>query len=266
MTQGGASQDWEAPALVLSASLFGEANALVHLFTEERGVVHGLVRGGLGRRNGATWQTGNAVRMRRTARLPDQLGTVTGELLHATAAGALSSRLAVMCLSSVCAVADAALPEGEPYQGLYHDTERVLAATGGGLAEADPGLMIATVLRWERALLQDLGFALNLSRCAVTGQTTKLIYVSPRTGCAVSAEGAGEWVPRLLPLPSLFLNDADNGTEQDWQNGLQLTGHFLRRDVFGPLHRNIPAARIRLADYIASLAGQPSGEETADLG
>ncbi|NHO17400.1 DNA repair protein RecO [Acetobacter oeni] len=259
--------NWEAPALVLSASLFGEANALVHLFTAEHGVAHGLVRGGMGRRNAATWQPGNVVQARWNARLAEQLGTVSGEMLQANAARALGSRLSLACLSSICAVADAALPESEVYSGLFDDTVRVLSAIGmGNESDQNGPAELATLIRWEMVLLQDLGFSLDLTKCAVTGTRTELAYVSPRSGRAVSRKGAGEWISRLLPLPAFLLNSDDTGTPSERDDGLRLTGHFLTRDVFGPLHRPLPAARIRLADIVRSLFSPAEREKFSDSG
>ncbi|WP_291362477.1 DNA repair protein RecO [Acetobacter sp. UBA5411] len=256
MNGGGASLEWEAPALVLSVAPFGEADALVHLFSPAQGVSHGLVKGGLGRRNAATWQNGNLVQAQWRTRIPGQLGTVTGEMAGPNAARALSSRSSLACLTSLCAVADSALAEGEPYPGLCQDSAQVLAMLGTQDVDAE----ISTLIRWETILLRDLGFALDLSCCAVTGQTDDLIYVSPRTGRAVSQEGAGKWASRLLPLPRFLLDDSDFGTPEDWRDGLRLTGHFLSRDVFGPLHRPLPAARIRLADIVQSFVTGPEGD------
>lgn len=265
MDKGGASLDWEAPALVLSATPFGEANALVHLLTAEHGVVHGLVRAGFARRNVATWQTGNLVRVHWRTRLAEQLATVSGETLAPYAAHALGTRLNLACLSSLCAVADGALPESEVFPGLFDDTANVLALFGAS-GETGVPLVMATLLRWEVVLLRDLGFGLDLSACAVTGQTENLVHVSPRTGRAVSCEGAGEWASRLLPLPRLFLDSSHEGNAAEWVDGLRLTGHFLARDVFGPFHRPLPAARVRLLDFVQSLAEPPdtasSGEES----
>ena len=246
MNGGGASLEWEAPALVLSAAPFGEADALVHLFSPAQGVTHGLVKGGSGRRGSATWQPGNLVQAQWRARIPGQLGTVTGELAAPNAARALSSRMSLACLSSLCAVADGALPEAEPYPGLCQDSAQVLAMLG----THDEAVELSMLIRWEIILLRDLGFALDLSRCAVTGQTERLLYVSPRTGRAVSQEGAGTWAPRLLPLPAFLLTSDAVGDAEDWVNGLRLTAHFLERDVFGPVHRSLPAARIRLLDLV----------------
>ncbi|MCH4090955.1 DNA repair protein RecO [Acetobacter sp.] len=253
MSGGGASLEWEAPALVLSVAPFGEADALVHLFSPAQGVSHGLVKGGLGRRNAATWQNGNLVQAQWRTRIPGQLGTISGELAGPNAARALSSRASLACLSSLCAVADSALAEGEPYPGLCQDSAQVLAMLGTQGVETE----ISTLIRWETVLLRDLGFALDLSCCAVTGQADALIYVSPRTGRAVSREGAGEWASRLLPLPGFLIEDADCGAPEDWRDGLRLTGHFLSRDVFGPLHRPLPAARIRLTDIVQSFVAGP---------
>lgn len=113
-------------------------------------------------------------------------------------------------------------------------------------------------LRWESQLLAGLGYGLDLSECAVTGVRENLDYVSPRSGRAVSGDAAGEWRDRLLPLPSLMTDEAEDGTPEDWKNGLALTGHFLSRWVFGVRHQPLPAARERLVDYVQRLPPVPA--------
>nr|WP_233140264.1 DNA repair protein RecO [Acetobacter sp. DsW_063] len=248
--EGGASLEWEAPALVLSTAPFGEADLLVHLFSAEHGVVHGLARGGGARRNAAMWQPGNLVHAQWRARSAEQLGSLVGETVAAIAGRAIQSRIALSCLSSICVVADLALPERQPHPHLFDDTVAVLSA----LPREENAF--ANLLRWEMALLADLGFALDLSVCAVTGEREGLAYVSPRTGRAVSRDAAGIWAQRLLPLPALFMDPADFGTPEQWSEGLRLTGHFLWRDVFGPLHRPLPSARQRIADLARALGEQ----------
>nr|WP_254454955.1 DNA repair protein RecO [Acetobacter estunensis] len=262
MREGGASLNWEAPALVLSSTLFSETDALVHLFAPAQGVVHGLVKGGGSRRSAGIWQMGNLVQVTCRMRSEGQLGLVSGELAAANAARAMNFRASLACLASVCAVTDAALPEAEPYPGLCQDTAGFLSMLGTE-GEAGQGAEIATLVGWEVILLRDLGFALDLSCCAVTGETEDLVYVSPRTGRAVSRAGAGKWASRLLPLPHFLLDPSVNGTPQDWDDGLRLTGHFLMRDVFGPVHCPLPSARVRLADMVRALIPTvASGEES----
>jgi DNA repair protein RecO (recombination protein O) len=115
--------------------------------------------------------------------------------------------------------------------------------------------MLADLVRWETVLLADLGYGLDLSSCAVTGDTTGLAYVSPKTGRAVSAAAAGIWTNRLLPLPAFLLTEAA-ATAEDWRDGLRLTAHFLARDAFGHQHRPLPASRQMLYDRVAALAAE----------
>ncbi len=244
--------EWEAPAIVLAASSYGEGGAVAHVMTEHHGAFRGLVRGGGARANLATWQAGNLVTAQWSARLPDQLGTLRAELVHPSAARLLSAPLPLALLSSACALADTALPEREAHPAVFGELLRLLTLLSLDAGEGER-LGPAAYLRWEATLLTDLGYGMDLSVCAVSGATGGLRYVSPRTGRAVSADGAGEWRDRLLRLPSLFLDPALAGDAQDWCDGLLLTGHFLARDVFGQRHRPVPAARGRLFDRVNAM-------------
>ena len=152
----------------------------------------GLARGGASRAKAGTWQAGNMVQVRWTARLSDQLGSFTGELIHAGAAHAMDEPLPLAMLTAVCAVAEGALPEREPhpriFDGLLHLIPR--------LPLGEP--MLTELIHWELTVLSDLGYGLDLTACAVTGVTKDLRYVSPKTGRAVTQQGAGEWAARLL--------------------------------------------------------------------
>jgi DNA repair protein RecO (recombination protein O) len=121
------------------------------------------------------------------------------------------------------------------------------------LSEGPP--MLVDLVRWEILLLSDLGYGLDLTVCAVSGETVGLAHVSPRTGRAVTAAAAGAWAGRLLPLPG-FLAGSNTSTAADWRDGLTLTGHFLARDAFGHHHRPLPAARRMLYDRVAALAAE----------
>lgn len=245
--------EWDAPAIVLDARPFNEADAIAAVMTEAQGVWRGLVRGGLSRGKASTWQAGNLVQARWTARLSDQLGSLTGELVHPAAALAMDDALTLAMLSSLCAVAEGALPEREAHPVVFGGLLRLIAHLSQG-AE-----MLPDLVRWEAALLAALGFGLDFSQCSVTGETAGMAaggyFVSPRTGRAVSAEAAGAWAPRLLRLPG-FLAGANTAEARDWRDGLALTGHFLARDAFGHHHKPLPAARQRLADRIAGLVAE----------
>lgn len=246
--------EWEAASLVLSVQPYGEGSALVHLFSEEHGVSHGMARGGASRRQASLWQTGNLVMARWRARLADQLGTLTAEPVQCVVGRILDAPLQLEMVSSACALVDGALPQGEAHPELFMRLVRLLTLIS--VAPEPPPM--GAYLRWESQLLAGLGYGLDLSECAVTGVRDNLDYVSPRSARAVSRDAAGEWRDRLLPLPSLMTNETEDGIPADWKDGLALTGHFLSRWVFGVRHKPLPAARERLVDYVQRLLPVPA--------
>jgi DNA repair protein RecO (recombination protein O) len=241
--------DWEAPAIVLAARSYGEGDAIATVMTAEHGAHRGLARGGAARSRTAIWQPGNLVHVRWVARLAEQLGSFSAELVHPGAALAMDDALALTMLSAICAVAEGALPEREPHPRVFDGLLHLIAHLSQGEA------MLSDLVRWETVVLADLGYGLDLASCAVTGETTGLAFVSPRTGRAVTSAGAGVWASRLLRLPS-FLVGGNDATPTDWRDGLQLTGHFLERDAFGHYHHPLPAARRMLYDRVAALAAE----------
>jgi DNA repair protein RecO (recombination protein O) len=250
--------DWDLPAIVLNTRPYGEGDVIATLMTEQHGTHRGLVRGGGSRAQSGLWQAGNFVQARWLARLSDQLGTFRGELVHATAASVMDDPLALAMLSALCAQAEDAVPEREPHAAVF-------SAMVGLLPRLTLGeTVVPEVVVWETVLLADLGFGLDLTSCAVTGATEGLAFVSPKSGRAVTREGAGIWSDRLLRLPP-FLTGAAQSDAQDWLDGLRLTGHFLTRDVFGSRHRPLPMARQMLYDRVEALvADSPPAVELED--
>jgi DNA repair protein RecO (recombination protein O) len=246
--------EWDAPAIVLDARPYGEGDAIATVMTEEHGAHRGLARGGGARSRTATWQPGNLVQARWVARLADQLGSLSAELVHPGAALAMDDPLGLAMLSAACAVAEGALPEREPHPRVFEGLLHLIAHLPQGPA------MLTELIRWEAVLLAELGYGLDLTSCAVTGDTTGLVFVSPKTGRAVTAAGAGIWTSRLLRLPA-FLTDGNGATPSDWSDGLRLTGHFLERDAFGHHHRPLPAARQMLYDRVAAMAAESEQED-----
>lgn len=214
--------DFTDTAFVLSARRHGEGDLILSCLTREHGRHLGLVRGGAGRKSRAMFETGNAVAITWRARLSEQLGNIQAELVEAHIAHLMDDADRLAALSAAAGVIDATLPEREPHQDVYEDFAVLLA----GLVAAVPdwgGLY----LRWELKLLADLGFGLDLSRCAVTGATDDLVFVSPKTGRAVSRAGAGRYAERLLPLPAFLLAGDMTTDATSLAQGLRLTGHFL---------------------------------------
>ena len=237
--------DWSDEGIILSTRTHGETNAIVEVLTQAHGRHLGLVRGGRSRRQRPALQPGNVVKAQWRARLAEHLGNYTLEMIEARAALALDDATALAGLSTLCALARQ-LPEREPHSAL-HDTARLVL---DHINEPDiwPGLLV----RWEMGLLEELGFRLDLSACAKTGGTQELIYVSPKSGRAVSREAGAPYAAKLLVLPA-FLKP-NGGTElapQDLLAGFALTGHFLELNVFGPRGLTMPEARGRLLVRLA---------------
>lgn len=240
--------EWEAPAILLAVRAFGESDLIATVMTEEQGAHRGMVHGGQSRGQAGLWQPGNLVEVRWVGRLADQLGSLSGEMIHPAAALAMDDALQLAILSAAVSLAEGALPEREAHPGPF----RLLLGLIGRLSLGAP--VLAEVVRFEAALLADLGYGLDLSACPVTGATTGLAYVSPRTGRALSLEGAGQWADRLLALPA-FLTDPEAASDAAaWRDGLRLTGHFLARDVFGLRHLPLPQARLALYDRVETMA------------
>jgi len=235
--------DWRDEGLVIAVRPHGETSAIVEVFTPAHGRHLGVVRGGTSRRMAPVLQPGSGVQLEWRARLQDHIGSFTVEPVQSRA-HLMADRLTLAGLMSVCALLRAALPEREPYPALYALTQSLLAEIGtAGWTSA--------YVRWELRLLEELGFGLDLSACAVTGTNEGLAYVSPKTGRAVSVAGAGAWADRLIPLPE-GLTGALPLSVEAVSLGLRLTGHFLDRGLRPVLQdRPLPEARARLLDLLA---------------
>ena len=250
--------EWSAPVIVLQTRPFGEADVVATVFGAEQGVWRGLARGGGGRRGAALWQRGNLLSVRWAARLADQLGGLTGEMIHPAGALAMEDGLQLAILNAATAVAEGALPEREPEPKVFAGLLDLIGHLSEGAAQ------FAALARWETAVLAALGYGLDLSRCAVSGTGEDLAFVSPRSGKAVSRAASAPWQSRLLPLPAFLLGGAASGpgtsSPAEWRDGLALTGHFLARDVFGTHHKPLPPARLLLYDRVASLAADAESQ------
>lgn len=236
--------EWRDEGVLLTMRLHGETSAIIEVFTAAHGRHAGVVRGGASRRMAAMLQPGTQVQAVWSARLDEHLGTFVVEPLHSRAA-ILADRMALAGLNSVCALLHLALAERDPHGALWLRTVALLDQLAAGSDwQAD-------YLRWELDLLEDLGFGLDLTTCAVTGSREDLAYVSPRTGRAVSRGAAGDWAARLLPLPPLLLGQGP-AMGREMAQGLALTGHFLHKGLQAVLHdRPLPEARARLIEMFA---------------
>ncbi|MCV2867979.1 DNA repair protein RecO [Defluviimonas sp. WL0002] len=238
--------EWRDQGALLSVRPHGETSAIIEVFTAHHGRHAGVVRGGASRRVAPILQPGAQLDVTWRARLDEHIGAFVVEPLRARS-GVLSDRLALAGLNSVCALLRFALPEREAHPALYRSSIALLDALG-----STPD-WLTHYLRWEAMLLEELGYGLDLSSCAVTGSREDLAYVSPRSGRAVGRDAAGQWADRLLPLPPCLLGQGAATTEEVVA-GLGTTGWFLEHRLASDLGtRPLPEARHR---FVALLARQ----------
>lgn len=257
--------EWIDEGIVLSARPHGENAAVVSLLTAAHGRHAGLVPGGQGRAARPVLQPGNRVQAKWRARVVDQLGTYTLDLTAAQSALWLDEPEIVALIASACSVTEASLPERQPMPGVYAGLASLFS-----LSDAD--LWAPVYIKWEMALLQALGYGLDLSQCAASGQTENLAYISPRSGRAVSLEAGAAYHDKLFPLPS-FLLGGGGWTSFDVFQGLEMTGHFLSRHVFANPHSRVlipkdgdlPQARQRLLDFYRKAAEKEGQVASASI-
>jgi len=244
--------EWTDSAIILSVRPYGENKGVVNLLTADRWRHAGLVHGFDSRTKKGFYEPGNHVSAEWRARLNEQLGTFQIELVKNPSAHFLDTPIRLAGLSSICAILDVGLPEREPVTAIWQSTLALIDIIS--LAEEEES-WLSFYIRWEAELLRTLGFGLGLERCAVSGRVDQLVYVSPKSGNAIHKDHAGGYADRMLALPD-FLQPHNTGSALNisakaLDEGVQLTGHFLKRRLFELLDKDLPQPRLRLAHLVA---------------
>jgi DNA repair protein RecO (recombination protein O) len=240
--------EWRDEGALIRVRKHGESSAIIEVFTPSRGLTAGIVRGGTSRKIAPTLQPGAQLDVTWKARLEDHLGSFTVEPIRSRTAQVMQDRLALAGLNAVTGLLSFLLPDREAHAQLYARTIQLLDLLGQN------DVWPLAYLQWEVALLDEMGFGMDLSACAVSGLNDDLFYVSPRTGRAVSRLAAGEWADRLLPLPHVLLGKGDADLNEIVL-ALRTTGHFLNNHLAKSLgDLPIPEARQRLIDAMKRLA------------
>lgn len=221
--------EWQDQGLVLSTRRHGERDAILEVMTAAHGRHLGLVRGGKSSRQAPALQPGNRVQLTWRARLEDHLGQFSAETLESRAGLVLTDVLALQTVTHL-ALLIRLLPERAPHRAVFEAADAICALLG----RAD--LLGPVLVRFELMILSELGFGLDLSCCAATGTHENLVFVSPKSGRAVSAEAGQPWADKMLNLPDFLLRNAPVQPESDRLvvEGFSLTGYFLERHLFGP--------------------------------
>ncbi|MCR9128469.1 MAG: DNA repair protein RecO [Alphaproteobacteria bacterium] len=235
--------EWTDEGRIIAVRPHGETSAVVEVLTAANGRHAGLVRGGRSRTMRPVLQPGNRVRAVWRARLEEHLGNFQIEADQLSAGHLMEDPLALSGLNAACAMASACLPEREAHPKVADAFEILIGAL------EDRELWPALYVRWEAGLLADLGYGLDLRRCAATGQEHDLVYVSPKSGRAVSGEAGAPYRDRMLALPGFM---AGRGELQpgDIAAGLKVTAHFIQRRVLWPADKQLPDARARMIERL----------------
>jgi DNA repair protein RecO (recombination protein O) len=243
---------WTDDAILLKSSPHGETSLVVSLLTSSRGRQVGLIRGAQKSRQRGLYEIGNRVAATWNARLAEHLGLFRLEPIDSIAAVIFDDALRLVCLDAAIALADISLPEREPHGHAFLALSVLLDSL-----RRDESYAVAH-LKFELTLLTELGFGLDLAACAVTGATSELAYVSPRTGRAVSLAAGAAYRERLLILPRLLGGLGREGTSdpQDLLDGLSLSGFFFERSIFpAGQGRAMPLSRARYIERLTRMAG-----------
>jgi DNA repair protein RecO (recombination protein O) len=238
--------EWQGDGLILNVRRHGETSAIIDVLTRERGRHSGLVRGGRSRTQRPVLQAGNLVHLVWRARLEDHLGQFTADPSRMIVASVIDSAPRLAALNTITTLASL-LPEREPHPRLYEASLLLLDHID------DDDIWPALLVRWELGLLDELGFGLDLERCALSGARDGLAYVSPKTGKAVTQAQGEPWKDRLLRLPGFVCGGPARASASEVADGLKLSGYFLARHVFEPRGVSEPVSRARIVKWLATL-------------
>ena len=236
--------EWTQDALILGCRKHGETSVILEVMTRERGRCLGLVRGGRSRRLQPTLQAGNQVSVTWRARLEDHLGVFSVDPGHLRAASLMETSIGLNGLQTLASHLRL-LPERDPHAGLMEAAEIIIDTL------PDPMLTAALLVRFELALLDELGFGLDLNVCVATGVRDDLIYVSPKSGCAVTREAGAPYNDKMLALPAFLKGGSPSLSHDEVADAFQLTGFFLNRHIYQPRQMRPPLSRETLARDIA---------------
>ena len=235
--------EWRDQGILLATKPFGETSLIIDVFTPNHGKASGVVRGGQSKKLKPTLQIGAQLDLTWKARLQEHLGSFQAELIRSRTANVMDDRLLLAGMLSSATLINRFFPEGLVYKEFYESSENLFDLL------QFPDIWTLAYLKWEFDFLETLGFGLDLEKCAVTGSTADLKFISPKSGRAVSQSAAGEWASKLLPFPMAAIGQANS--LKDILDGLKVSQFFLEKKVliaFGIEH--LPIARSRFISSI----------------
>lgn len=242
---------WAEEALILAVDKFGDHDAIIHVLTPTHGLSRGVVKRGLSAKNKADLQPGTLAMVQWKARLEQHLGTITLEGRHSYASRVMADALKLAAVGSAMSLLRATLAEHDPHPELYHATHHFLQHVAAG---EEALIWLSEYVRLELAVLELAGFGLDLSECAATGSIEELVYVSPKSGRAVSRAAGAPYHDRMLALPEFIHHDHAADSLAELLDAMALTGHFLETRLLPELHRHMPPLRPHFCGLLARRA------------
>lgn len=238
---------WNDQAIVLSVRRMGERSGIVHLLTLEHGLHAGVDASAFGKTKRGLYEPGNIVDAHWQARLSEHIGMLRCELQSSVAAHLLTHKLALSTLTAATQMIERTLVERDAQPAIYRQFQSLIAT----LLHGSESQWLCAYVRLECALLEHTGFGLDLEQCAATGKSEELVYVSPKSGRAVSRDAGLPYHERLFTLPE-FLKHGENSEAaiDDVRQGLRLCGYFLQERILTPRQKTLPSARARMLEMI----------------
>ena len=234
---------WESNGLILNFSKYNEKSYILEIFTEEHGKHKGIIRGLHSKNKRSIIEPGNEVFATWSGRLETHLGNYNVEPIKLWSSHVLQFKDKLSAISSICSLISLTMAERQPNPIIYFSSKKLIEIVASKRED-----WIREYVFWEMQLLSEIGYGLDLERCAVTSKSSDLVYVSPSSGRAVTNEGAGDFKNKLLPLPKFMTNFKANYDNDDIYNALNLTEFFFKKRFFLPNNLNFPQSRNRLKE------------------
>lgn len=239
---------WQDTGIVVSTKKYGESSLILNLFTENHGLHSGLIKFSNSKKTRNMFQVGNICAVEWTGRLEDQLGYYKSEIEKSVSHNIINNSLKIDVLISLSSLLNKLLADRQVHSSLFLNTINFIH-----YLNKNEKYWILKYIRWELKFLSELGFGLDLSKCAVTGSKNDLQFISPKSGRAVSAEGAGEWRNKLFVLPKFFLLDNEyTDDKSELLKGFKITTFFLNRYV-SSIGLELPDVRDRFTNKLHKL-------------
>ena len=234
---------WESNGLILNFSKYNEKSYILEIFTEEHGKHKGIIRGLHSKNRRSIIEPGNEVFATWSGRLETHLGNYNVEPIKLWSSHVLQFKDKLSAISSICSLISLTMAERQPNPIIYFSSKKLIEIVASKRED-----WIREYVFWEMQLLSEIGYGLDLERCAVTSKSSDLVYVSPSSGRAVTNEGAGDFRNKLLPLPKFMTDFKANYDNDDIYNALNLTEFFFKKRFFLPNNLNFPQSRNRLKE------------------